>query len=71
MAKVITATVYTANKHCQFLTVSGLFLAPVLLEPATYLFLAGSLLGAGVLLESDVFSLQPAISVPHDTLLST
>ena len=49
---------------------SGLFLDPVLLEPAaTCLFLAGSLLVAGVVF---AFSLDPvSMTVLHDTLLST
>ena len=59
----------------QFFTVSGRFLAPVLLEPATYLFLAGSLLTAGVVLERVAFSFLSSslsvMSVLHDTLLST
>ena len=46
---------------------------PVLLEPAaTCLFLAGSLLVAGVVLETAAFSLESvSMTVLHDTLLST
>ena len=54
----------------QFFTVSGLFLAPVLLEPATYFLLAGILLKAGVCREMAVFSLH-SITAGTDTLLST
>lgn len=54
----------------QFFTVSGLFLAPVLLEPATYFLLAGILLKAGVCLKAVVFSLH-SVTAGMDTLLST